>query len=720
VQVDEISDPEVAVRVFQGLYGTAQVCSSAPCSLAPGTALGAGFYRWNVEAQNAVGQTWGSAKTFTILRPPAPTLISPNGSASATPTFQWTAVSGATSYLLLVGKKLEDGTTTGVITTTVSAASVCSGSTCSYAPGTILSNGSSYTWQVGPMNAGGAGVYSAIWEFTVLRPPAPTLISPNGSASPTPTFQWTAVSGVTDYLLLVGRKLEDGTTTGVISTYVSATSVCSGTTCSYAPGTLLYIGSSYTWIVGPMNAGGAGVYSAEWGFTVEGPPTLVSPSGSISQSNPTYTWKPVPGATQYFLALDEMVEGSWTRAAQVLADAASVCNASTCATPTAKTLGPGQYQWSVQAKSGPGGASSAWMGFSVGWTGLARCRSAFLAADFNGDGRTDQLCSQEGMTNVALSTGTGFASPTVWLEQEVGTPILADYNGDGATDLAGYDGGVFYVTLSAGDHFSPGGSWGTASAVGSDGGTYTCGGNGTARPGTGNFDGNAYADVYCRGGGDSLLLVGKSTGSSFTFSVFSENAACWGISERAGPADFDGDGRDDWYCIDGYGGLYGRLSNGQALEDGSFQGPGRGYCERDDWTFADINADGRTDAACRPNGVLLLSTGTASSRRAQAPGATPGSRSRPGYPPQKFSPANRMQPWTPTGTGSPSSWRSTAAFRDGTAEVGRGDLRPRSSCVRSGAPRRCTAGTSTETVSSSSCARAETCSVPESRTSCRT
>ena len=43
----------------------------------------------------------------------------------------------------------------------------------------------------------------------------------------------------------------------------------------------------------------------------------------------------------------------------------------------------------------------------------------------------------------------------------------------------------------------------------------------------------------------------------------------------------------------------------------SFQGPGRGACERDDWTFVDINADGRTDVTCRPNGYVGLSTGQA-------------------------------------------------------------------------------------------------------------
>ena len=48
-----------------------------------------------------------------------------------------------------------------------------------------------------------------------------------------------------------------------------------------------------------------------------------------------------------------------------------------------------------------------------------------------------------------------------------------------------------------------------------------------------------------------------------------------------------------------------------AFEDNTFQGPGRGPCEKDDWSFADINGDARTDVACRPNGFVGLSTGAA-------------------------------------------------------------------------------------------------------------
>jgi hypothetical protein len=340
-------------------------------------------------------------------------------------------------------------------------------------------------------------------------------------------------------------------------------------------------------------------------------PQHVGPAGMTSTFRPTYQWKTVTGATGYSLWVDDATPAPVIRQSY---SASAVCNATDCAVTPTVTLAGGSHTWYVltQSEAGDGPLSPAMTFVTPSWADGTSCAGSFRAADFNADGRTERLCSQGGVTNVQLSTGSGFANPAAWLGQELGAFLVADFNGDGAADLATYDGTtkVFKVALSTGTSFSPLTAWGTATATWTDGQLYSCGGTGSARSGTGNFDGNGYADVYCRGGGGSQIFVGKSTGSGFTFSIFADYS-CWGVYERAGPADFDGDGRDDWFCIDGYGGLYGRLSNGVALEDGTFQGPGRGVCEIDDWSFADINGDGRTDVACRPNGYVGLSTGAA-------------------------------------------------------------------------------------------------------------
>jgi hypothetical protein len=72
-----------------------------------------------------------------------PTLIAPTGTiTTSTPSYQWTPISGGTSYQVQVFL----GTTT-VVDATVPASSVCSGNTCSYQPSTTLANGD-YTWKV--------------------------------------------------------------------------------------------------------------------------------------------------------------------------------------------------------------------------------------------------------------------------------------------------------------------------------------------------------------------------------------------------------------------------------------------------------------------------------------------------------------------------------------------------------------------------------------------
>ena len=559
---------------------------------------------WNVEAQNAIGKTWGSARSITVLTPTSPTLVSPSGSSeNATPTFTWNVSTGATRYWLWIGDQAGVAAWQGPVETTS-----CSGNTCTGAPGKFLTQGS-YTWNVEAQSAAGK-TWGAGMGFTVLGPPAPVLVSPVGNIhEATPVFTWNASSGATQYWVQVDDVSDPGVAVGVYKGLHATAQVCSGSLCVLAPGKGLVAGP-YRWNVEAQNATGK-----TWGdartFTVL---TLPAPvpifPGGATTAQPTYRWRPVYGATGYLLQVDDATPATVLRERH---QASAICSASECTVTPGGALDGGVHWWYVLAQNAAGdGAFSPGMRFvTPTWGGGSGCRGAFLAADFNADGRTDRLCSRDGVTNVALSTGDGFASPAVWLEQEIGSSIVADFNGDGAADLAAYDGTtkVFYVALSTGTQFAAFAAWGTATAAWTDGQTYSCGG-GTARPGAGNFDGNGYADVYCRGGNDSMIFVGKSTGSSFTFSIFADYS-CWGTTERAGPADFDGDGRDDWYCIDGYGGLYGRLSNGQAFEDMSFQGPGRGVCERDDWTFVDINADGRTDVTCRPNGYVGLSTGSA-------------------------------------------------------------------------------------------------------------
>jgi hypothetical protein len=132
-------------------------------------------------------------------------------------------------------------------------------------------------------------------------------------------------------------------------------------------------------------------------------------------------------------------------------------------------LGMGGYTWTMRANHAAGGTTSAPKAFHLG------CEVHVVLGDFNGDSRTDRLCSVSGATYVSLSTGTGFINGTVWLGTYVEKPIAGDFNADGRTDVAGYDRwtGTFRVALSTGTAFGAWTQWGVATVGG-----VTCSGSG--------------------------------------------------------------------------------------------------------------------------------------------------------------------------------------------------------------------------------------------------
>jgi hypothetical protein len=168
---------------------------------------------------------------------PAPTLLVPAAGAtvtSATPTFQWSAVAGAAGYSLSV----TDLTTNTAVLTSVSVAGT------SVTLTTPLTNGDTFQWWVRAVDAAGAaGASPAPLPFTVsvapLPPPTPT--APAGVVNTTlPTFQWSAVPGVTAYYLTV-------LDTHAPATYVLYHRLVAGT--SFTLSTPLLSGDNYLWYV---------------------------------------------------------------------------------------------------------------------------------------------------------------------------------------------------------------------------------------------------------------------------------------------------------------------------------------------------------------------------------------------------------------------------------------------------------------------------------------
>jgi len=595
IQVFDADGARIYQRIPAGID-----CTGTTCQHTSGKTLDIGGYSWRVRAVNSVGPSGWSEKVLSVVGPSRPVPQTPKGTVRLSqPTYSWTAVPGATEYAL----KAYDSEGTRIFLRICDPSLVCSESICSKTVDKDLAVGS-YTWQVQGNHAGGSGAWSASTGFSVKGPAKPVSESPAGSIlDPTPTLTWKSSAQATSYDIQV---FDD--TGARIYQRIPAGIDCTGTACQHTSGKILANGA-YSWRVRAVDAVGASGWSGK-DFSVVAPaiPKPLAPKGKITVSQPTYTWIAVQGATQYAL---EAYDEAGTRIFLRIKDASNVCSGSTCSATPAKDLVSGDHTWRVkgQHEGGAGGwsASLAFYATPASWAGLG-CSGKYTLGDFNGDGRTDRLCSKDiGVTYVSLSIESGLQEGTPWLPNSVNRPITGDFDGDGKTDLVSFnkDTGKFSVARSTGTEFEPYVSWGLAEVT-SDGENFLCS-TFRAKTGTGDFNGDGRTDVYCYMPRERVM-VGLNTGNSFSFSIFSDST-CGDGKERVGAADFDADGVTDWFCLQSYGNFTPQLSSGTTFEPGSFKGLDSGYCPADRLMLADLNRDGTPDVVCPTNGNVALSTG---------------------------------------------------------------------------------------------------------------
>ncbi len=202
------------------------------------------------------------------LAPPTGTPVSVSGPiTTATPTYTWDAVFGATMYCL----KVNDSTGTQIDQCYTLAEVNCpqNTGTCSVTPSVVLAGGAGQWW-IRIYNPAGYGSWSAAMDFSVNPPPAATLVSPNGSiATQQPTYTWNAVPGSTQYYLTVN----DSSGVRIQQWYTDQQAGCPGGagTCSATPSTQLVEGTGQWWIQ-TYNTAGNGPLSAEMDFAINLPP----------------------------------------------------------------------------------------------------------------------------------------------------------------------------------------------------------------------------------------------------------------------------------------------------------------------------------------------------------------------------------------------------------------------------------------------------------------
>ncbi|HEY6191176.1 MAG TPA: YCF48-related protein [Bacteroidota bacterium] len=236
-------------------------------------------YYWRVNAKSTNGTSgWSSVFSFTTLplAPGAFSLSSPSNGATVQPvsgTLSWGSSANATGYDVYLG-------TTNPPTTVVSTNQA--GTSYSYS---LLSNGTTYYWNVVAKNGGGnTSATGGPWSFAtaVAAPAVPVPSLPANGATNQPTslsMSWAASAGAASYRVQVS-------TSSAFSTFVLDDSTVTGTSRAVSS---LSNNSTYYWRVNAKNTGGTSGWSAVCNFTTVPllPAVVTAAAGSVTTSSAT-------------------------------------------------------------------------------------------------------------------------------------------------------------------------------------------------------------------------------------------------------------------------------------------------------------------------------------------------------------------------------------------------------------------------------------------------
>lgn len=264
-----------------------------------------GLYYYRVRAVNATGGpgAWSVTRSLTLdtIAPGDSVLISPLNAATpvGTPTFTWTAVSGANAYQYQYS--------TDVTFTTIDYSSPGPGypgtplAVTSHKPTVNMTAGIPYYWHVRARDAAGnwgewtfsrlITVQAALPGVPVVTAPAIGLLTNNT----TPAFIWNVTANAATYDIQIDN----------ISTFISPEIFENTAGTAFTPSIPLPADGIYYWRVRAVNAtGGAGAWSAARAITLDtaapAAPVLSAPvDGATPIGTPVFVWVAVTGANAY-------------------------------------------------------------------------------------------------------------------------------------------------------------------------------------------------------------------------------------------------------------------------------------------------------------------------------------------------------------------------------------------------------------------------------------
>ena len=247
------------------LYGSAITTNTASITGLTASTL----YTFTVLASNSGGssaQSAGLPVTTLPNAPAAPTslAVSANTLTQTTVTLTWATTTGATSYNVY-----ENGSKYSSLVQNTSVQI------------TGLIAGTTYSFTVSAVNAGGEGTQSAAYSVTTLIG-VPTGLTVSSVTQTSATLSWAAATGATSY-----------------NVYKNGIKFSSLVTNTSAPITGLTVGTTYSFTVSAVNSGGEGAQSSALSVTtLPAVPTAIAVS-AVTQTTATLSWAAVTGATSY-------------------------------------------------------------------------------------------------------------------------------------------------------------------------------------------------------------------------------------------------------------------------------------------------------------------------------------------------------------------------------------------------------------------------------------